>query len=50
MKTDPPRISTFSLETTQWQIFDAYMSAYEEIQRIDYEELMKNKKDKKPQQ
>ena len=50
MKTDPPQISTFSLETTQWQIFDAYMSTYEEIQRNELEEQMKNKKDKKPQQ
>ena len=48
MKTDPPKISTFSLETTQWQIFDAYMSDYEEIQRNELEEQMKNKKDKKP--
>ena len=48
IKTDPPQCSNFSLETTQWQIFDAYMSAYEEIQRQELEEQMKNKKDKKP--
>jgi hypothetical protein len=33
MKTDPPFISTFSLETTQWMIFDSYMQAWEDIQR-----------------
>lgn len=48
IKTEPPQCSNFSLETTQWQIFDAYMSAYEEIQRQELEEQMKNKKDKKP--
>ncbi len=25
IKTDPPQCSTFSLETTQWMVFDAYM-------------------------
>jgi len=28
-------------------IFDAYMSAYEEMQRIEMEEAMKGKRDKK---
>lgn len=32
-KTDPPICSTFSLETTQWMIFDSYMQAYEDMQR-----------------
>lgn len=50
IKTDPPVQTNFSLETTQWQIFDAYMAAYEEIQRAELEEQMKNKKDKKPVQ
>jgi len=50
IKTDPPIQTNFSLETTQWQIFDAYMGAYEEIQRQELEEQMKNKKDKKPVQ
>jgi hypothetical protein len=50
IKTDPPQCSSFSLETTQWQIFDAYMGAYEELQRQELEEQMKNKKDKKPAQ
>lgn len=27
IKTDPPQCSKFSLETTQWQIFDAYLAA-----------------------
>jgi len=50
IKTDPPIQTNFSLETTQWQIFDAYMAAYEEIQRAELEEQMKNKKDKRPVQ
>jgi hypothetical protein len=50
IKTDPPIQTNFSLETTQWQIFDAYMNAYEEIQRAEIEEQMKNRKDKKPVQ
>jgi hypothetical protein len=48
IKTDPPIQTNFSLETTQWQIFDAYMAAYEEIQRAEFEEQQKNKKDKRP--
>jgi len=43
-------MSNFSLETTQWMVFDSYMQAYEDIQRQELEEAMKNKKDKKPQQ
>ena len=43
-------MSNFSLETTQWMIFDQYMQAYEDFQRQELEEQMKNKKDKKPQQ
>ena len=50
MKTDPPVCSNFSLETTQWMIFDSYMQAYEDMQRLELEEAMKNKKDKKPVQ
>jgi dynein intermediate chain 1 len=50
MKTDPPVMSNFSLETTQWMIFDSYMQQYEDMQRQELEEQMKNKKDKKPQQ
>jgi dynein intermediate chain 1 len=50
IKTDPPIQTNFSLETTQWQIFDAYMATYEEIQRAELEEQMKNKKDKRPVQ
>lgn len=51
MKTDPPQCSVFSLETTQWQIFDAYMTAWEDIQRAELEEQMKTKsKDKKAPQ
>lgn len=33
IKTDPPKTSTFSVETTQWMIFDSYMRTYEDIQR-----------------
>lgn len=41
IKTDPPKTSTFSVETTQWMIFDAYMKTYEDIQRQDLEEAAK---------
>ena len=47
MKTDPPHCTNFSVETTQWMIFDAYMAQYEEMQRIEMEEQMKGKRDKK---
>lgn len=50
MKTDPPVMSNFSLETTHWMIFDSYMQQFEDMQRQELEEQMKNKKDKKPQQ
>ena len=30
IKTDPPQTSVFSVETTQWMIFDAYMQGYED--------------------
>jgi hypothetical protein len=33
MKTDPPTMMVFSLETTQWMIFDSYMQAWEDLQR-----------------
>jgi hypothetical protein len=48
IKTNPPVCTTFSLETTQWMIFDSYLQTWEEIQRQEAEEQMKNKKDKKP--
>jgi len=38
IKTDPPETSTFSVETTQWMVFDAYMRTYEEMQRAEAEE------------
>lgn len=48
-KTNPPVTSTFSVETTQWMIFDAYMQKYEDNARADLEEQMKSKaKDRKP--
>jgi len=50
IKTNPPVCTTFSLETTQWMIFDSYLQTWEEIQRQEAEEAMKNKKDKKPVQ
>lgn len=28
VKTDPPQMEKLSMETTQWQIFDAYMKEY----------------------
>jgi dynein intermediate chain 1, axonemal len=50
MKTDPPQCSQFSLETTQWQIFDRYMNEYQEILRLEHEEAMKSKKKEKKSQ
>lgn len=40
-KTDPPMTSTFSVETTQWMVFDAYMTAFEELQRQEAEDAAK---------
>jgi hypothetical protein len=37
-KTNPPVTSTFSVETTQWMIFDAYMNKYEDNLRTEMEE------------
>lgn len=51
IKTDPPQCSRFSIETTQWQIFDKYMQDYEGMLRAEIEEQQKNKKvEKKNQQ
>jgi len=51
IKTAPPKTSIFSVETTQWKIFDAYMHAYEDMLRQEAAEQAKLKgKDKKPQQ
>ena len=47
IKTDPPHCTNFSLETTQWMIFDAYMQQYEDMLRQDLEEQHKGKRDKK---
>lgn len=33
IKTDPPQTSVFSVETTQWMIFDAFMNGFEDYQR-----------------
>lgn len=46
--TVPPVCSNFQYETTQWQVFDAYMEAYGDKERREKEEAMKNKKEKKP--
>ena len=47
MKTDPPKTSTFSVETTQWMVFDAYMHTYVEMLRSEAEEQAKSRgKDK----
>ena len=43
MKTDPPKTSTFSVETTQWMVFDAYMRTFEDIQRQEAEEAAKSR-------
>jgi dynein intermediate chain 1 len=49
MKTDPPQRSVFAVEATQWMIFDAYMAAFEKMQREEAEEAAKGKKgEKKP--
>ena len=49
IKTDPPQTSVFSVETTQWMIFDAYMQGYEDQQRLEAEEAAKlRSKDKRP--
>ena len=51
MKTDPPQRSVFSVEATQWMIFDAYMAQWEKMQREELEEAAKGKgKEKKPAQ
>jgi dynein intermediate chain 1 len=51
MKTDPPQRSVFAVEATQWMIFDAYMAAFEKMQREEAEEAAKGKnKDKKAAQ
>ena len=47
IKTDPPHCTNFSLETTQWMIFDAYLQQYEDMLRQDLEEQHKGKRDKK---
>ena len=51
IKTDPPQTSVFSKETTQWMIFDSFMTFYEDTMRQEAEEQAKGKsKDKKPTQ
>lgn len=51
MKTDPPKTSTYGVETTQWMVFDSYMHFFEEKERLDAEETAKSKgKDKNKQQ
>ena len=51
MKTEPPQRSVFSVEATQWMIFDAYMAGWEKMQREEMEEAAKGKqKEKKPAQ
>lgn len=50
IKTDPPQCSRFSLETTQWQIYDKYMEDYQEMLRIEWEESQKSKKKEKKNQ
>ena len=51
MKTLPPERSVFSVEATQWMIFDAYVAQWEKNQREELEEAAKGKgKEKKPAQ
>jgi len=51
MKTAPPVCSTYSVETTQWMIFDSYMQQWEDERIQEAEEAAKSKgKDKKPTQ
>lgn len=51
IKTAPPVCSTYSVETTQWMIFDSYMQQWEDERIQEAEEAAKNKgKDKKPTQ
>jgi hypothetical protein len=48
VKTAPPKTSVFSVETSQWMIFDAYMQTWEDNQRAELEDQMKSRaKDKK---
>jgi dynein intermediate chain 1, axonemal len=50
MKTDPPKTSTYGIETTQWMVFDGFMRMYE-MERLAEEEASKGKgKDKNKQQ
>jgi len=47
-KTNPPEVSEFEREMTQWMIFDAYMQTFENERRREEEEREKVKnKDKK---
>jgi hypothetical protein len=51
MKTDPPQRSVFSVESTQWMIYDAYMDQWLKQERDALEEAAKGKgKEKKPAQ
>ena len=43
IKTDPPQTSVFSKETTQWMIFDSFMTYYEDTLRQEAEEAAKGK-------
>lgn len=50
IKTDPPQCSRFSIETTQWHVFDKYMQDYENMLRAEIEEQQKGKKKEKKNQ
>jgi dynein intermediate chain 1 len=43
IKTDPPQCSKFSLETTQWQIFDAYMAEYKKMLEEEYQDSLRSR-------
>jgi len=46
-KTNPPEVSEFEREMTQWMVFDSYMEAYEELRRKEEEETAKAKNKEK---
>jgi dynein intermediate chain 1 len=51
IKTDPPQTSIFSVETSDWMIFDAYMNEFIAKEKQEFEENQKGRsKDKKSTQ
>jgi dynein intermediate chain 1, axonemal len=51
VKTDPPQMEKLSMETTQWQIFDAYMKEYmSRMEKEAEEQKQRNVKEKRSNQ